>query len=100
MTKELPIPPAALVDDRARELVRVWAANGAQHVSLAPQSWADPGAWGIMLVDLAKHLARAYEQSGTHSSAEALSRIRVSFDAEWSEATSKVTGRLKNDDAG
>jgi hypothetical protein len=100
MPNELPIPAAALVDDRARELVRVWAASGAQHVSLASQSWADPAAWGIMLVDLARHLARAYEQSGTHSSAEALSRIRGAFDAEWVEATSKVTGRLKDDDAG
>ena len=97
---ELPIPPAAFSDDRGRELVRVWVAGGAQHVTIAEQSWADPGAWGIMLVDLAKHLARAYEQAGTHSSPDALTRIRAGFDAEWSTGTSKVTGRLKGGIAG
>jgi hypothetical protein len=65
MSNELPIPPAALTDDRARELVRVWASGGSQHVSLATGLWSDPAACGIMLVDLARHLARAYEQSGS-----------------------------------
>jgi hypothetical protein len=100
MPHELPIPSATLSDPRARELLRVWAANGSQHVSMASGLWTDPAAWGIMLVDLAKHAARAYEQAGTHVSEEALLRIRAGFDAEWLQATSKVTGRLKDEDAG
>jgi hypothetical protein len=60
----LPIPEPALADPGARELLRVWAARGAQHVSIATGLWKDPGAWGIALVDLAPHIARAYELTG------------------------------------
>ncbi|MFM8220675.1 MAG: DUF5076 domain-containing protein, partial [Planctomycetaceae bacterium] len=55
MQRQLPVPPTAAGDVRAIELVRVWAAHGKQHVSLATSIWQDPAAWGIMLVDLAKH---------------------------------------------
>ena len=97
MSSELPVPPAVLTDDRARELLRVWAANGSQHVSIATGLWSDPAAWGVVLVDLARHLSRAYEQSVTHGSSEALSRIRAGFDAEWNKTTSKATGKLVED---
>lgn len=97
MSNELPVPPAVLTDDRARGLLRVWAANGSQHVSLATGLWSDPAAWGIVLADLARHVSRAYEQSGTHRSSEALSRIRAGFDAEWNSASSKATGKLVDD---
>jgi hypothetical protein len=89
---ELPIPPAALKDAKSRELVRVWAASGKQHVSLATGLWDDPATWGIMLVDVARHLARAYEQTRGMDRDKALARIREGMDAEWSEDTD--TNRL------
>lgn len=46
---ELPIPGPAQRDDSAQEIVRVWAAAGAQHVALATGLWHDPAAWGILL---------------------------------------------------
>jgi hypothetical protein len=85
--QELPVPPAALSDAKSRELVRVWAAAGKQHVSLATGLWADPAAWGIMLVDLARHVARAYEQSQGLAQDVALARIRAGLEAEWSTDT-------------
>jgi hypothetical protein len=94
MSSELPVPPAVLTDPRARELLRVWAANECQHISLAAGLWPDPAAWGIVLVDLARHLSRAYEQSGSHQSDQALARIRAGFDAEWNNPTGKATGAL------
>jgi hypothetical protein len=45
-----------------------------------------------MLVDLARHIASAYEQAGTVSRADALARIREAFDAEWSSPTDDPTG--------
>lgn len=80
---ELAIPPAAETDENARELVRVWAASGKQHVAIATGLWRDPAAWGIMLVDLARHLARAYELSEELDSGDVLARIRQGMDAEW-----------------
>jgi hypothetical protein len=98
-THELPIPPAALHDANARELVRVWAASGKQHLSLAAGLWDDPATWGIMLVDLARHLARAYEQSQGLDRHETLARIRAGMDAEWSVDTDPIRlGGLHSDE--
>lgn len=97
---ELPIPTAALKDAKARELVRVWAASGKQHLSLATGLWDDPAAWGVMLVDLARHLARAYEQTHGMEPDKTLARIREGIDAEWSEDTdAERTGGLHSEEA-
>jgi hypothetical protein len=93
-SRELPIPSAAESDAKAVELARVWAAGGGQHVSLATGLWNDPAAWGIMLVDLARHVADAYEQTQALDSAETLNRIKCGFDAEWESATDKPQGGL------
>jgi hypothetical protein len=87
MPKELPIPDAAVNGKRAIELVRVWAADGAQHVSIATELWKDPAAWGLVLVDLARHVAAAYSQTAGIDEKDALVRIREAFDAEWSAPT-------------
>jgi hypothetical protein len=57
-------------------------------------TWKDPAAWGIMLVDLAKHIASAYEQSGGLNQAAALSRIKQGFDTEWESPTDRPSGRV------
>jgi len=93
--KQLPIPQAALVDPEAMELLRVWIADGGQHISLATGVWDDPASWGIMLVDLAKHIARAFEQSKGSNYEEALRRLRDGFDAEWSSPTDDPVGGLQ-----
>ena len=90
---ELLIPEPALADPSSRELVRVWAARGAQHVSIATNLWSDPASWGIALADLARHIARAYELLGGNRE-QALARIRSGFDAEWEHPTDEPTGKL------
>lgn len=92
--KELPIPPAAARAASALEIARVWAADGGQHVSLATGLWPDPAAWGLVLVDLARHAARAYAESGGPDATAVLSRIRQAFDAEWSSPTDEPTGEM------
>lgn len=72
---ELPIPAAAGSDSAARELVRIWAAGGAQHVSVATGLWSEPAYWGIMLVDLARHIADAYQLTEGRNPEEVLARI-------------------------
>jgi len=90
--KELSVPPAARADSAARELARVWAAGGEQHVSLEIGLWPDPGAWGLLLVDLARHVANAYEQTQGHDASDVLARIREAFDAEWQTPTDSPSG--------
>ena len=88
----LDVPPATSMDPQATEIARVWAGPSGQYVSLRADTWDDPAAWGILLVDLAKHLGNAYRASG-RSEADTLSRIRAGFDAEWSSATDTPTGK-------
>ena len=94
MPNELPIPNVALTSHNAIELLRVWAASGAQHVSIATEIWEDPGNWGIVLVDLAKHIANAYEKSNKLNKENTLERIKEIFEAEWSNPTSEPSGDL------
>ena len=93
-SKSLPIPSAALTDAKALELLRVWVANGQQHVSMATNVWPDPAAWGIMMVDLAKHIASAYQKTSGRDFDGALQRIKAGFDAEWEGATDMPSGGL------
>jgi hypothetical protein len=90
--KELPVPPAVKYDTSARELARVWAAGGKQHVSLATGIWSDPGAWGLLLVDLARHVANAYEETEGRDPSQVLARIRDAFDVEWQNPTDTPSG--------
>jgi hypothetical protein len=92
--KELIVPPAAQSDPHALELVRVWAAQGHQYISISPEAWDDPAAWGIVLVDLARHVANFYHQYRGRDPNEVLSRIRALFDAEWESPTSDATGSV------
>lgn len=78
------IPPDAANADDAMEIVRVWVAEGSQHVALRPDIWKDPAAWGLMLVDLARHVANAYEPDARDA---ILTRIKVGFDMEWAHPT-------------
>jgi hypothetical protein len=89
---ELDIPAPATDDPKGVEIARIWAAGGRQVVTLRAEIWNDPAAWGLMLVDLAKHVANAHEQLGKGTKEEVLQRIKQGFDAEWTSATDEPTG--------
>ena len=72
---ELIVPPGVQTDPRAIELVRVWAAHGQQHVTINVEAWKDPATWGIMLVDLARHVANHYAKNSGMDRDEVLARI-------------------------
>jgi len=93
--RELPIPPRASAAKEASEILRAWINDGALEVSLL-RVWDEPDAWGILLVDLARHASRAFATEGICSEASAMRRIRDMFDAEWDRpsdlgTTDKVT---------
>jgi hypothetical protein len=92
MRNELAIPDAAKRDTNSLEVLRVWVANGAQHVSLLTGFWREPEAWGIMLADLARHVANAYEQDAGLDPVETLEQIRAMMEAEFSSPTDRPTG--------
>ncbi len=89
-TRELPIPPQASSNSDAAEILRAWIYAGNLEVSLL-RVWDEPDAWGILLVDLARHASRAFANEGLCGEAEAMRRIRDMFDAEWDRPTDEGT---------
>lgn len=87
--KELDPPPLAHTNAEAAEVLRIWTAPGeGPHVTLHT-TWKDPAAWGVMLVDVARHAANAYAKEGWKR-AEALAKIKALFDAEWASPTDEA----------
>jgi hypothetical protein len=84
MPQELPITKEIKEAERAMELARIWVADKRQVFIISPNLWDDPATWGMLLVDLAKHVARAYEGRDPE---QVLDRIRAGFDAEWDHPT-------------
>lgn len=96
MNGELLIPPAAEGDPKAVEVIRVWVAKGGQHVSINPLVWRDPQGWGIVLADLARHLANAYQQELGLDWQETLSKITDLLVAELRRPTDTARGQMQN----
>jgi len=82
----LETPPIAKSNLKATEVLRVWAAPGSPQQLTLRTTWKDPGAWGLLLADVARHAANAYANEGNDPKA-VLARIRELFDAEMFERT-------------
>jgi hypothetical protein len=91
--KELLVPPAVKTDPNAFEIARIWATHNSQHVSLNI-IWDDPAAWGMMLVDLARHAADYYHQTQGVPTEKCLARIKEGFDSEWTNYTTDLSGEI------
>jgi hypothetical protein len=90
----LDIPDAVRSDPDSFELLRVWIAHGGQHVTLRTGGWDDPAAWGIMLADVARHVANAYHQEKGLDRAASLERIKAGLYVEFESPTDEPTGGL------
>ncbi len=84
---ELVIPESTSTDPNAREILRAWVANGSLPVSLSADAWEDPVSWGVVLADLAKHVAKSYHLQKQVDETEVLNRIKAVMDAELPSAT-------------
>jgi hypothetical protein len=73
---------------QAVEVLRVWAAPGAPQQVTLRTTWKDAGGWGLLLVDVARHAAKAYAKEGQDPGV-ALARIRQLFEAEWAAPTTE-----------
>jgi Domain of unknown function (DUF5076) len=93
---QLMIPPGAANDPKAFELVRAWVAQGDLHVSLQMGGWDDPTAWGVVLADLVRHVARFYAEQKQLPPEETIQRVRDAMDAELDgEEEAPESGRVQ-----
>lgn len=79
---QLEIPDGVSSDPKAFELVRAWVAQGDLHVSLEMGGWDDPTAWGVVLADLVRHVARFYAEQKRLNPEQTIGRVRDAMDAE------------------
>lgn len=94
--KSLAVPPAAQRDKASFEVMRVWIAEKGQHVSIQSGAWEDPFAWGIVLADLARHIAHAHEMQDKKVDPEAfLERLLEGFQAEIDDPTDEPEGEVQ-----
>ena len=82
MKNQLEIPRGVGADPKAFELVRAWVADGDLHVSLQMGGWDDPTAWGVVIADLVRHVARFYAEQKGLNPEETMARVRAAMGAE------------------
>jgi hypothetical protein len=84
--KEQPIPPDAIGNAEAVEVLRAFVVDGGLSISFT-RAFDEPQMWGMLLVDIARHAARVFEKEGVCSEKEALERILSMFEAEIAHPT-------------
>jgi hypothetical protein len=76
----LHIPPAAM-DQGGVEVLRAVIVDGGLHVSLR-RAFDDAEAWGMLIADVTRHIARIYAKENVMSEDQVIERIRSIYDAE------------------
>ena len=84
--KEQPLPPDVMGRDDATEVLRVFILDGGLSIAFT-RAFEGPDMWGLLLVDLARHAARAYARESDYTEDEALTRIIEMFEAEIARPT-------------
>jgi hypothetical protein len=84
--KEQPLPPDVIGRDDATEILRAFILDGGLSIAFT-RAFEEPDMWGLLLVDIARHAARAYARESACSEQEALTRIIEMFEAEIARPT-------------
>lgn len=81
----LHVPPAAL-EQGGVEVLRAIIVEGALHVSLR-RAFDEPDVWGMLIADVARHIARIYAKETAMNEEQALDRVLAIFQAEMDNPT-------------
>jgi hypothetical protein len=84
--KEQPLPPDVVGRDDATEVLRAFVLDGGLSIAFT-RAFDEPDMWGLILVDIARHAARAYARENACTEDEALTRIVDMFEAEIARPT-------------
>jgi Domain of unknown function (DUF5076) len=72
--------------DDATEVLRAFVVDGGLSIAFT-RAFEEPDMWGLLLVDVARHAARAYSNESEYTEEEALARILDMFEAEIARPT-------------
>ena len=84
--KEQPLPPDVMGRDDATEVLRAFVVDGGLSIAFT-RAFEEPDMWGLLLVDIARHAARAYAQESSYTEEEALARVVDMFESEIARPT-------------
>jgi len=84
--KEQPPPPDVIGREDATEVLRAFVLDGGLSIAFT-RAFEEPDVWGMLLVDVARHAARAYAREGDYTEEDALARIIDMFEAELERPT-------------
>ncbi|HPG89066.1 DUF5076 domain-containing protein [Dokdonella sp.] len=90
----LDAPQDVLADPNANEILRAWVANGGLVCNLRPTAWADASAWGIVLADVARHVANAVQGAKGVPAEETIRQIWHLFNTELGFPTDTPHGNF------
>ena len=88
--KEQPLPPDVIGRADATEVLRAFVVDGGLSIAFQ-RAFEEPEMWGLLLVDIARHAARAYARESDYSEEEALESILDMFEAEINRPTDPGT---------
>ena len=88
--REQPLPPDVIGRDDATEVLRAFVLDGGLSIAFQ-RAFEEPDMWGLLLVDIARHAARAYARESDYSEEDALARIVEMFEAEIARPTDMGT---------
>jgi hypothetical protein len=80
------LPPDVMGRDDATEVLRAFVLDGGLSIAFT-RAFDEPDIWGLLLVDIARHAARAYARESEYTEDEALRRIVDMFEAEIARPT-------------
>lgn len=94
--RDLVIPAEVTRDLRSSEVLRAWVANEGLVCSLRPDIWDEPANWGILLADVARHVANAVHDLNGSDPDETIAQIKTCFDSELTEPTDEASGHFED----
>jgi hypothetical protein len=74
----------------ATEVLRAFVIDGGLSIAFQ-RAFEEPDMWGLLLVDIARHAARAYARESDYTEEDALGRIVEMFEAEIARPTDTGT---------
>jgi hypothetical protein len=83
--EELKLPPS-VHDQGGYEVLRAVISAGQLHVSLR-RAFDEPEAWGILLADLTRHIARIYERETEMRGDQVIEKVWATFEMEMERPT-------------
>ena len=88
--REQPLPPDVMGREDATEVLRAFVIDGGLSIAFQ-RAFEEPDMWGLLLVDIARHAARAFARESEYSEEDALERIVEMFEAEIARPTDMGT---------